>query len=90
MTTHRPDPASYDCTAPGCGQPWPCPPERERLRACYSPARLGLLLGPDFEAALRVLQAPRHAVHARFLGWIRQPRPPMKGQDHHGKPRSRA
>ena len=65
---HQPDPATYNCR--GCGKPWPCAPERERLAATMDPIDLGTRMWTELEQAAEVLAAePPGALFDRFMAW---------------------
>ncbi|WP_326560492.1 hypothetical protein [Micromonospora sp. NBC_01796] len=75
LAPHRPDPA-WNCG--DCGELWPCPVFRGRLRSLYrgDTEKLTTFMRHFRErAAVDLADLPPAQIEARFLGWISDPPP---------------
>lgn len=72
---HLPERPSWDCDT--CGDPWPCTPAKDRLRAEYEGASVALIAymsNHHLAAAEELPDATDDELYPRFLGWARATR----------------
>ncbi|RKR87344.1 hypothetical protein BDK92_1619 [Micromonospora pisi] len=70
--THKCASHRWDCGR--CGQPWPCEPAREEVRASFHGDRVGMAMymGEQLVSAARELRGESPAkLYERFILWTR-------------------
>jgi hypothetical protein len=68
VRVHAPERPSWDCLA--CGQPWPCDPAREELKADLDRVSLAIYMWNQLEVAVRDLPpTPPAEIFERFIKW---------------------
>jgi hypothetical protein len=68
VRTHTPERPSWDCLA--CGQPWPCDPAREELKAELDRVSLAIYMWNRLEESVRDLPpTPPAEIFERFIKW---------------------